>query len=243
MVPPDTPMNTSAPASASVTDPGFAQSEVLLAEPLLDLGEVAARRMDDALAVDDRDLADAGGAQHAGDRDAGRAGAGDDDLEVVELAIGEPDGVEQRGQHDDRGAVLVVVEDGDVEPLDEAPLDLEAAGAEMSSRLMPPNVGARRMTVSTISSASVVARATGIASTPPNCLNRTALPSITGIEAAGPMSPRPSTAVPSVTTATVLETQVYSWAASGSATIASQTRATPGVYDMREVVRIAQRHR
>ena len=46
------------------------------------------------------------------------------------------------------------------------------------------------------------------ASTPPNCLNSTALPSITGIAAAGPMSPRPSTAVPSVTTATVLGTQV-----------------------------------
>ena len=32
--------------------------------------------------------------------------------------------------------------------------------------------------------------------------------SLTGIAAAGPMSPSPSTAVPSVTTATVLETQV-----------------------------------
>ncbi len=105
-------------------------------------------------------------------------------------------------------------------------------GLEMSSRLMPPNVGARRTIVSTISSVSVVARATGMASTPPNCLNRTALPSMTGIDAAGPMLPRPSTAVPSVTIATVLDTQVYSWAASGSATIASHTRATPGVYDI-----------
>ena len=104
-------------------------------------------------------------------------------------------------------------------------------GLAMSSRLMPPKVGASRMTVSTISSTSVVFSATGMASTPPNCLNRTALPSMTGIEAAGPMLPRPSTAVPSVTTATVLETQVYSWASSGSAKIASQTRATPGVYD------------
>ena len=39
-------------------------------------------------------------------------------------------------------------------------------------------------------------------------LEQHALPSITGIAAAGPMSPRPSTAVPSVTTATVLGTQV-----------------------------------
>jgi hypothetical protein len=39
-------------------------------------------------------------------------------------------------------------------------------------------------------------------------LNSTALPSITGIAARGPMLPRPSTAEPSVTTATVLPTQV-----------------------------------
>ena len=115
MVPPDTPMNTSAPASASETEPGSAQSDVWSAEPLLDLGEVAAAGMDDALAVDDGDLADARGVQHPGDGDASRAGAGDDHLEVVELAVGEADGVEQRGQHDDRGAVLVVVEDRDVE--------------------------------------------------------------------------------------------------------------------------------
>ena len=81
-------------------------------------------------------------------------------------------------------------------------------GAEMSSRLMPPKLGASRTTVSMISSTSVVSRQIGTASTPPNCLNSTALPSITGIAAAGPMSPRPSTAVPSVTTATVLGTQV-----------------------------------
>ena len=80
-----------------------------------------------------------------------------------------------------------------------------------------------------ISSTSVVARQIGTASTPPNSLKSTALPSITGIAAAGPMSPRPSTAVPSVTTATVCGTQVYSWVSDGSAAIASQTRATPGV--------------
>ena len=102
-------------------------------------------------------------------------------------------------------------------------------GAEMSSRLIPPKLGASRATVSTISSASLVSRQIGTASTPPNCLNSTALPSITGIAAAGPMSPRPSTAVPSVTTATVLDTQVYSSTSAGSAAIASQTRATPGV--------------
>ena len=62
--------------------------------------------------------------------------------------------------------------------------------------------------MSTISSVSVVASAIGTASTPPNCLKRIALPSITGSEASGPMSPSPSTAVPSVTTATTWDFQV-----------------------------------
>ena len=41
-----------------------------------------------------------------------------------------------------------------------------------------------------------------------NFLNRTALPSITGLEASAPMLPRPSTAVPLVTTATRLAREV-----------------------------------
>ena len=64
-------------------------------------------------------------------------------------------------------------------------------GEEMSSRLMPPNVGAMRITVSTISSTSLVARQIGKASTSANSLNSIALPSITGMAASGPMSPRP----------------------------------------------------
>src|SRR2546423_961376 len=73
----------------------------------------------------------------------------------------------------------------------------------MSSRLMPPNPGATRVTVSTISSGSLVSRHSGKASTPANSLKSMALPSITGMAASGPMSPSPSTAVPSETTATV----------------------------------------
>ncbi len=45
-------------------------------------------------------------------------------------------------------------------------------GAEMSSRLMPPNVGAIALQNATISSTSFVARQSGNASTPPNSLNR-----------------------------------------------------------------------
>ena len=102
-------------------------------------------------------------------------------------------------------------------------------GAEMSSRLMPPKAGAMAVTVRTISPGSRVSRQMGKASTPPNSLNSIALPSITGIAARGPMSPRPSTAVPSDTTATVLRLIVYWKALVGSSAIVWQTRATPGV--------------
>ena len=102
-------------------------------------------------------------------------------------------------------------------------------GAEMSSRLIPPKPGAIALTTATISSTSVVSRQIGKASTPANSLNSIALPSMTGMAARGPMSPRPRTAVPSETTATVLRLIVYWKALSGSSRIAEQTRATPGV--------------
>ena len=54
-----------------------------------------------------------------------------------------------------------------------------------------------------ISSVSVVFNAIGIPLIPAKLLNNTALPSITGILASGPMLPKPNTAVPSVITATV----------------------------------------
>ena len=99
----------------------------------------------------------------------------------------------------------------------------------MSSRLMPPKDGAIAATVSTIASTSVVDSTTGTARGPANSLNRQALPSMTGRAPAGPMSPRPSTAVPSETTATTRGAQVNRRASSGSAAIALDTRATPGV--------------
>ena len=103
-------------------------------------------------------------------------------------------------------------------------------GAEMSSRLIPPKTGAIAFTVATISSTSFVARQIGKASTPPNSLNSIALPSITGSAASGPMSPSPSTAVPSLTTATVCCLIVRFQTFDGSSAIADETRATPGVY-------------
>ena len=103
-------------------------------------------------------------------------------------------------------------------------------GAAMSSRLMPPKAGAAAFAKATISSTSVVAMHSGKAFTPANSLNSSALPSITGIAASGPMSPSPSTAVPSESTATVLPFTVSDHARSGDSWIATHTRATPGVY-------------
>ena len=102
-------------------------------------------------------------------------------------------------------------------------------GALMSSRLMPPKDGASAATISTIRSVSLVSSTIGTASRPANSLNRQALPSITGSEADGPMSPSPSTAVPSETTATTRDAQVNRRASAGSAAMALDTRATPGV--------------
>ncbi len=62
----------------------------------------------------------------------------------------------------------------------------------------------------TTKSVSWVPMQMGKASTPPKVLNRTALPSITGKAARGPIFPSPSTALPSVTMATRLFLEVKS---------------------------------
>ena len=166
--------------------------------------EVLGAGVEGAAAVADDDVADAPGEHDLRARHAGRACADDHDGDVLGALADDPQGVEQRGEHNDRRAVLVVMKDRDVELRAQPPFDLKQRGAEMSSRLMPPKVGATAVTKATISSTSLVSMHNGKASTPANSLNSIALPSITGIAAAGPMSPRPSTAVPSETTATVL---------------------------------------
>lgn len=62
-----------------------------------------------------------------------------------------------------------------------------------------------------------------------NALNRAALPSMAGRAAAGPMSPRPSTGVSSVTTATVLRLRVSRRTSLGLSRTGMHTRATPVV--------------
>ena len=106
---------------------------------------------------------------------------------------------------------------------------------------MPPKAGAIALTAATISSGSWVSRQIGKASTPANSLNSIALPSITGIAARGPMLPRPSTAVPSETTATVLRLIVYWKALSGSSWIARADAGHARGVGHREVVAGLQR--
>ena len=107
---------------------------------------------------------------------------------------------------------------------------MKHSGALISSRLMPPKVGSRLAMMSTSLSGSRSLISMSNTSIPANFLNSTALPSITGLAASGPMAPSPSTAVPLVITATRLPREVRLRASAGSATIASQAAATPGVY-------------
>jgi hypothetical protein len=69
---------------------------------------------------------------------------------------------------------------------------------------MPPKVGSSAATASTKRSTSSSSTSMSKTSMPANFLNSTALPSITGLEASGPMAPRPRTAVPLEITATRL---------------------------------------
>jgi hypothetical protein len=98
----------------------------------------------------------------------------------------------------------------------------------MSSRLIAPNVGSRAAMISTSFLGSVSSSSMSKASMPANFLNRTALPSMTGLAASGPIAPRPRTAVPLVTTPTRLALAVRFAASEGSLKIAIDAVATPG---------------
>ena len=79
-------------------------------------------------------LRDAGVGEDLGDGHAGRAGAGDHDPQVGHVLVDDLQRVLERGQRDHRGAVLVVVEDGDVEARPQPLLDLEALPARRCPR-------------------------------------------------------------------------------------------------------------
>ena len=93
-----------------------------------------------------------------------------------------------------------------------------------------------------ICSGSLVARQIGKASTPPRYLNKIAFPSITGSAAWGPISPSPSTRVPSETTATKLALLVCANTRSGCWAISRQGAATPGVYQIEKSLQLRMAH-
>jgi hypothetical protein len=82
------------------------------------------------------------------------------------------------------------------------------SGALMSSRLIPPNVGHIGVTTSMNFLGSRSSISMSNTSMPANFLNRTALPSITGLLASAPIAPSPSTAVPFEITPTRLPREV-----------------------------------
>ena len=105
---------------------------------------------------------------------------------------------------------------------------MKHSGALMSSRFTPPKVGSRLAIISTSLSTSVSSTSISNTSILANFLNSTALPSITGFDASGPMLPSPSTAVPLVITATKLPRAVTDATSVGLSAISSQACATPG---------------
>ena len=76
------------------------------------------------------------------------------------------------------------------------------SGALMSSRLIPPKVGAMALTASMNFSGSFSFTSMSNTSIPAYILNRSPLPSITGFPLMAPISPNPNTAVPFEITAT-----------------------------------------
>ena len=84
---------------------------------------------------------------------------------------------------------------------------------------MPAKFFCTNFTVLINTSGSFVSITKGMQSTLPKRLNNRDLPSITGIAAAAPISPKPNTRVPSDTTATILERHVKSKDLSSSSLI------------------------
>ena len=83
------------------------------------------------------------------------------------------------------------------------------SGALISSKLIPPKVGAIFFTVFTNSSILVVSISISNTSISAKILNSKPFPSITGFEAKAPILPKPKTAVPLEITATKLPLAVY----------------------------------
>ena len=79
---------------------------------------------------------------------------------------------------------------------------MKQSGAAISSKFIPPKLGAKFLIELIISSASLQSISKSIESISANLLNSTAFPSITGLEANAPKLPNPKIAEPLLITAT-----------------------------------------
>ena len=79
---------------------------------------------------------------------------------------------------------------------------IKQSGAAISSRFIPPKLGAKFFILFIISFGSDESISRSMESISANLLNKTALPSITGLEAKAPKLPIPSIADPLLITAT-----------------------------------------
>ncbi len=104
----------------------------------------------------------------------------------------------------------------------------KASGDLISSRLIPPKVGAIALTVLTNKSISFASTSISNTSISAKILKSKPLPSITGFDASGPMFPNPRTAVPFEITATRFPFAVYLYTSSGFSAILRHGSATPG---------------
>ena len=125
----DTPIKTSAPARALLQAALDLAGVGHFAQPILvGLGAVAAL-VEGAELVHGDDVSGSGGHQHLDDGRTGCAGAVQDDVDVLHLLAHDAQGVDEGSGDDDGRAMLVVVEDGDIQLPLQRLLDLEALGA------------------------------------------------------------------------------------------------------------------
>ena len=127
----ETPRKTSAPRSASDSVPVTSSGLVLRRDPrvvrVLAGEHVGPAPVHHPVDVGDDDVTGPGVQEELEDRRAGRTRAAHDEPHVLEPLADDAQRVAQRRQRDDRRAVLVVVEDRDVELGAQPRLDLEAA--------------------------------------------------------------------------------------------------------------------
>ena len=114
----------------------------------LDRGEVFALVVDHAAGVAQQDVLrlDAEMAEETGAGDARRPGAAEHDPCLLDPPIGDLESVEERRGTDDRRAVLIVVEDGDLQALAEGLLDHEAIGCLDVLQVYPADRGLQQPT-------------------------------------------------------------------------------------------------